>query len=87
MQTGEGKTLACAPAAYLHGLTGRGVHIATPNAYLAQRDFELLAPAFRMLGVSVVAAARAGRRGPEASCLSLRCHVWHGLRIRLRLLA
>ncbi|MHB8973954.1 MAG: preprotein translocase subunit SecA [Pirellulaceae bacterium] len=53
MQTGEGKTLACAPAAYLHGLTGRGVHIATPNAYLAQRDFELLAPAFRMLGVSV----------------------------------
>lgn len=52
MQTGEGKTLACAPAAYLHGLTGRGVHIATPNAYLAQRDFELLAPALRSLGVS-----------------------------------
>ena len=53
MQTGEGKTLSCAPAAYLHGLTGRGVHIATPNAYLAQRDFELLVPAFRLLGVSV----------------------------------
>ncbi len=53
MQTGEGKTLACAPAAYLHGLTGRGVHIATPNAYLAHRDCELLSPAFRRLGVSV----------------------------------
>ncbi len=50
MQTGEGKTLACAPAAYLHGLTGRGVHVATPNAYLAHRDFELLAPAFQLLG-------------------------------------
>lgn len=53
MQTGEGKTLACAPAAYLHGLTGRGVHVATPNTYLAARDFELLAPAFRLLGMSV----------------------------------
>ena len=53
MQTGEGKTFACAPAAYLHGLTGRGVHVATPNAYLAQRDFELLSPALQALGVSV----------------------------------
>jgi preprotein translocase subunit SecA len=52
MQTGEGKTLACGPAAYLHGLTGRGVHIATPNAYLANRDFELLSPVFGILGVS-----------------------------------
>ncbi|MHB9067714.1 MAG: preprotein translocase subunit SecA [Pirellulaceae bacterium] len=52
MQTGEGKTLACAPAAYLHGLTGRGVHIATPNVYLAHRDCELLSPAFQLLGVS-----------------------------------
>ena len=42
-----------APAAYLHALTGRGVHVATPNAYLAQRDFELLAPAFRILGMAV----------------------------------
>jgi preprotein translocase subunit SecA len=53
MQTGEGKTLTCAPAAFLHGLTGRGVHVATPNAYLAERDFQLLAPAYQMLGVSV----------------------------------
>ncbi len=38
MQTGEGKTFACSPAAYLHALTGRGVHVATPNQYLAKRD-------------------------------------------------
>ncbi len=53
MQTGEGKTYACAPAAYLHALTGRGVHIATPNSYLAQRDYELLQPAYVLLGIQV----------------------------------
>ncbi|MDA7978378.1 MAG: hypothetical protein MPJ50_06370, partial [Pirellulales bacterium] len=50
MQTGEGKTFSCAPAAYLHSLAGRGVHIATPNDYLASRDFDLVLPAFRLLG-------------------------------------
>jgi preprotein translocase subunit SecA len=53
MQTGEGKTLACAPAACLHGLRGRGVHIATANAYLAGRDYDWLSPAFRAIGLSV----------------------------------
>ena len=53
MQTGEGKTFACAPAAYLHALTGRGVHVATPNQYLAGRDFEILLPAYRLLGIRV----------------------------------
>jgi preprotein translocase subunit SecA len=53
MQTGEGKTLACAPAAYLHALTGRGVHIATTNQYLAKRDYETLLPAYKLLGISV----------------------------------
>ena len=38
MQTGEGKTLAATLPAYLNALTGRGVHIVTSNAYLAQRD-------------------------------------------------
>lgn len=38
MKTGEGKTLVATLPAYLHGLTGRGVHIVTVNDYLAQRD-------------------------------------------------
>jgi preprotein translocase subunit SecA len=76
MQTGEGKTLACAPAAYLHGLTGRGVHIATPNAYLAQRDFDLLLPAYRMLGVSVsLLPERASAERKRAAYL---CDVTYG---------
>ena len=53
MQTGEGKTFSCAPAACLHALTGRGVHVANPNQYLATRDCEMLQPAFRLLGISV----------------------------------
>jgi SecA DEAD-like domain len=38
MKTGEGKTLVATLPAYLHGLTGRGVHVVTVNDYLAQRD-------------------------------------------------
>ena len=37
-KTGEGKTLTATFAAYLNGLTGKGVHIVTVNEYLARRD-------------------------------------------------
>src|SRR5512138_1143573 len=37
MKTGEGKTLVATLAAYLNGLTGRGVHVVTVNDYLAKR--------------------------------------------------
>ena len=53
MQTGEGKTLTTALPAYLHALTGAGVHVATTNAYLAERDCEELRPAFELLGIGV----------------------------------
>lgn len=36
--TGEGKTLSAVMPAYLHALTGRGVHVLTFNDYLAHRD-------------------------------------------------
>jgi preprotein translocase subunit SecA len=52
MQTGEGKTLAIALPAYLHAIGGRGVHIATPNSYLASRDHQQLAPVFARLGIT-----------------------------------
>ncbi len=53
MQTGEGKTFASALPAFLFSLTGEGVHVATPNAYLAGRDFQLLRPVYELLGCSV----------------------------------
>src|SRR5690606_21907260 len=40
MATGEGKTLVATMPLYLNALTGRGVHLVTVNAYLAQRDAE-----------------------------------------------
>ncbi len=51
--TGEGKTLAAALPAMLFSLRRFGVHVATPNAYLAQRDFEQVAPILRLLGTTV----------------------------------
>ncbi|MEM7457483.1 MAG: hypothetical protein AAF456_24330, partial [Planctomycetota bacterium] len=51
MQTGEGKTITCALPAVLYGWTGRGVHVATTNAYLAERDREELADVFELLGL------------------------------------
>ncbi len=53
MKTGEGKTLVASLAAYLNGLTGRGVHIITVNDYLAQRDAAWNEPTLRFLGVSI----------------------------------
>ncbi|EGF28873.1 preprotein translocase subunit SecA [Rhodopirellula baltica] len=51
MQTGEGKTYALFVASLIAALPGRGVHIATPNAYLAQRDHEQLRETWSLLGV------------------------------------
>jgi len=53
MKTGEGKTLASVPSAYLNSLTGTGVHIITVNDYLAERDAAWMGPIYSLLGVSV----------------------------------
>jgi preprotein translocase subunit SecA len=53
MQTGEGKTYVASFPAFLHALGGQGVHIVTANDYLAKRDYQLLAPVFERLGVTV----------------------------------
>ena len=53
MKTGEGKTLASVPAAYLNSLTGKGVHVITVNDYLAERDARWMGPIYELLGVSV----------------------------------
>ncbi len=51
LKTGEGKTLACVPAAYLNALEGKGVHIVTVNDYLAKRDAEWMGPVYAYLGL------------------------------------
>jgi preprotein translocase subunit SecA len=53
MKTGEGKTFVAPLAAYLNGLTGRGVHVVTVNDYLAKRDAQWIGRVFWQLGMSV----------------------------------
>jgi len=53
MQTGEGKTLTATLPMYLHGLMGRGCHLATVNDYLARRDAKWMEPIYKLLGMSV----------------------------------
>lgn len=59
MKTGEGKTLMEVMPAYLHALTGNGVHIITANDYLAQRDRDTLGPVFEKLGMTSSFVSRA----------------------------
>jgi preprotein translocase subunit SecA len=53
MKTGEGKTLVATLPLYLNALTGRGVHLATVNDYLARRDPYWMGPVYNALGVTV----------------------------------
>src|SRR5262245_49862034 len=53
MQTGEGKTLAAAPAVVWHARSHDGVHVLTANDYLAHRDAEWMRPIYERLGLSV----------------------------------
>ena len=53
MRTGEGKTLTSTLAVYLNALTGKGVHLATVNDYLARRDAEWMGRIYNFLGLSV----------------------------------
>ena len=53
MATGEGKTLVATMPLYLNALAGRGAHLVTVNAYLAQRDSEWMGHLYRYLGLTV----------------------------------
>jgi len=53
MQTGEGKTLTAALTLCLNALPGEGIHIATANDYLAERDADWLSPVYHSLGMTV----------------------------------
>ena len=52
MKTGEGKTLAATLPLYLNALTGRGVHLVTPNDYLSKIGVQWMGPIYHALGLS-----------------------------------
>ncbi len=53
MQTGEGKTLSSTCPSYLNALTSDGVHIVTPNDYLAKRDSQWMGQIYNFLGLTI----------------------------------
>ncbi|WDQ16370.1 preprotein translocase subunit SecA [Rhodopirellula sp. P2] len=76
MQTGEGKTYALFVASLIAALPGRGVHVATPNAYLAKRDHDDLRETWALLGV--VSNCLPEDVSPERSQLAYRADVTYG---------
>lgn len=53
MKTGEGKTLVATLPIYLNALSGKNVHLATHNDYLARRDAGWMGPLYEFLGLSI----------------------------------
>ena len=53
MKTGEGKTLVATLPLYLNALTGKGVHLVTPNDYLSKVGVQWMGPVYLALGLSV----------------------------------
>jgi preprotein translocase subunit SecA len=76
MRTGEGKTLSTAMAALALALSGRGVHVATANEYLASRDAAFVRPIAELLGLSV-GVSRQGASTPERVAAH-RCDLVYG---------
>jgi len=52
-KTGEGKTLTATLPLYLNSLTGKGVHLITPNDYLSRHGAGWMGSLYDYLGVSV----------------------------------
>ncbi len=52
MATGEGKTQTAALPVYLNALLGKGVHVVTPNDYLASRDGKRIGELYELMGLS-----------------------------------
>ena len=72
MQTGEGKTLACTPAAAWYARSG-GVHVMTVNDYLARRDARWMGSIYEFLGLSVGCVQQT--MGPAERRAAYRCDI------------
>jgi preprotein translocase subunit SecA len=65
MKTGEGKTLVATLPLYLNALTGRGVHLVTPNDYLSKFGVQWMGPVYHLLGLST-AVIQSGAGDPNS---------------------
>jgi preprotein translocase subunit SecA len=69
MKTGEGKTLVATLPLYLNALTGRGVHLVTPNDYLSKVGVQWMGPVYHLLGLSVSVVQSMGQDPTMSSFL------------------
>ncbi|MBN1262181.1 MAG: SEC-C domain-containing protein [Anaerolineae bacterium] len=69
MRTGEGKTLVATLPLYLNALSEKGVHLVTPNDYLAKYGVQWMGPVYHKLGLSVSVIQSGGGRPDEGSFL------------------
>lgn len=76
MQTGEGKTFTVGLGAFIAALSGMGVHVATTNSYLAERDSQEVRPVLELLGVSV--GTLPSEHDEPLKRLAYRCDVTYG---------
>ncbi|MBL9154377.1 MAG: hypothetical protein JNK37_17940 [Verrucomicrobiales bacterium] len=76
MATGEGKTLAVSLPAFIFALAGKGVHVATVNSYLAERDYEFSEPIFKFLGMTVGMLPE--KNNTEGKRQAYRCDITYG---------
>ncbi len=73
MRTGEGKTIVSALPAALYAMTDSGVHVATVNGYLAERDYQQMRQPLQLLGFTVGLSKEQG--DIEEKRLAYRCDV------------
>ncbi len=69
MRTGEGKTLVATLPLYLNALTGRGVHLVTPNDYLSKFGLQWMGPIYHLLGLKAAVIQSAAGDPDKASFL------------------
>ncbi len=69
MKTGEGKTLVATLPLYLNALTGKGVHLVTPNDYLSKYGLQTMGIIYHTLGLSAAVIQNTGGNPDEGSFL------------------
>ncbi len=66
MKTGEGKTLVASLPLYLNALSGKGVHLVTPNDYLSKFGLQTMGPIYHMLGLTAGVIQNTGNGQPDS---------------------
>lgn len=66
MKTGEGKTLVASLPLYLNALSGKGVHLVTPNDYLSKYGLQTMGRIYHFLGLSAAVIQNTGNGNPDS---------------------